>query len=331
MKKIITVLVSLAAALSLQAQGNLTYSLPRTTLELEVEAVRTTCHAGPYAAYAPKYLGMEAPVRDTVAYRISQLRLTSRVEADPSERYSYAATSAAGEKLLQLTSQGLVAGEPGAFSAETGWKFPSSGEESFSYRPANLTSRLSTLYDPSTGQAVTQRVVVEKGEEAKAAETADRIFEIRQNKYKILVGDTDATYSGEAMKAAIDALDAMEKQLMTLFLGTVTEEAQKSVFEVIPNAANKTQTYVAFRISPEEGLVGADNFSGIPYYLQISAEQVKRPAPAESASKKAPLQTIRYKVPLICLITVGDGVNPLIRHRVPVYQFGSTEEYPIYK
>jgi len=330
MKKILSILVFLAAALSLQAQGSLTYSLPRTTLELEVHAVRSTCHAGPYAAYAPKYLGLEAPVRDTVIYRISGLRLTSRVEADPAERYSYAPVGDAAEKLLQLTSQGLVAGENAAFSAETGWKFPPSGEESFIYRPANLTSRLSTLYDPYTGQAVTQRVVVEKGEEAKAAEAADRIFEIRQNKYKILIGDTDATYSGEAMKATIDALDAMERQLMTLFLGTTTEDEQQSVFEVIPSATNKTQTYIAFRISPEEGLVGADNFSGVPYYLQLSAEPVKRPAPAEVQGKKAPRQHIRYRVPLICLVTVGDGSTPLIQHRVPVYQFGSIEEYPIY-
>ena len=97
--------------------------------------------------------------------------------------------------MLKLTSQGLVS--TGNQQVKTDWKFPAQQKQEFNARPANLTN---------ASGAMGREVVVEKGEEAKAAEVAKRIFAIRENKYNILVGDTDATYSGEAMKTAIDAL-----------------------------------------------------------------------------------------------------------------------------
>ena len=45
-------------------EGYLTYSLPSTVLVFEVEAVRENFYAGPYAAYAEKYLGITVPLED---------------------------------------------------------------------------------------------------------------------------------------------------------------------------------------------------------------------------------------------------------------------------
>ena len=80
-----------------------------------------------------------------------------------------------------------------------------------------------------------QQVIVEKTTEAKAKEVADKIFEIRDNKYKILVGQTDATYSGEAMKATIDALNKLEHDYMTLFTGFSESETTAVTAAAIPS------------------------------------------------------------------------------------------------
>ena len=69
-------------------EGYLTYSLPSTVLVLEVEAVRENVYAGPYAAYAEKYLGITVPQEDKQTYCLKSIKMTPLVEPDNSCRYS---------------------------------------------------------------------------------------------------------------------------------------------------------------------------------------------------------------------------------------------------
>ena len=48
----------------------------------------------------------------------------------------------------------------------------------------------------------------------------------------MVVGDTDATYSGEAMKATIDALNKLEQDYLALFTGVSEFGSQSASFEV---------------------------------------------------------------------------------------------------
>ena len=91
MKKITILFAALAAALSLRAQdpeGALVYALPQTVISIEVEAVREDFHAGPYAKFAQKYLGVDARQADAVSYTVAGITLNSYTEADPSRRYT---------------------------------------------------------------------------------------------------------------------------------------------------------------------------------------------------------------------------------------------------
>ena len=55
-------------------EGMLTYSLPSTTIMLEVEAVQERFYAGPYAKYAEKYLGIKARQKDETTFQLTQVR-----------------------------------------------------------------------------------------------------------------------------------------------------------------------------------------------------------------------------------------------------------------
>ena len=68
-------------------EGMLVYSLPATSLVLEVEAVQENFYAGPYAKYAAKYLGIEARQKDSRSYTISRVGMKPYVEADQGCRY----------------------------------------------------------------------------------------------------------------------------------------------------------------------------------------------------------------------------------------------------
>ena len=60
-------------------QGVLSYSLPATSLVLEVEAVQENFYAGPYAKYASKYLGIDARQKDSQSYTVSKVSKTPYV------------------------------------------------------------------------------------------------------------------------------------------------------------------------------------------------------------------------------------------------------------
>ena len=67
--------------------GTVAYSLPSTTLTIDVEAIRENYYAGPYAQYAAKYLGIDVRTADEVSYTLSSVSLTPYAEADLSRRY----------------------------------------------------------------------------------------------------------------------------------------------------------------------------------------------------------------------------------------------------
>ncbi|MCR5519509.1 MAG: DUF4831 family protein [Bacteroidales bacterium] len=329
MKKLMIIIAVMLLPTLVKAQGTVSYSMPQTVLVFSVEAQKETFYAGPYARYAQKYLGVSAELHDRVSYTVTSVKLFPAVEADQSVRYTYVMNGQSQPLFLQLTSQGLVSGPSGSYSGDKGWKYPAGKGTGFSGKgiPSNLTERTNTLYE-ADNHAVRQRVVVEKTTEDKAKEVADKIFEIRDNKYKILVGDTDATYSGEAMKATIDALNKLEQDYLALFMGFSEFGSQSATFEVIP-AAKKTQTYVAFRLSDEDGLVPADNVSGKPYFVQLNVEDVAAAPPVEGKAK--PVQVVHYRIPAVCGVRLTDGISTLLQTRVPIYQLGIVAAYPVYK
>ena len=86
MKRFMIFALALSAAVSAAAQDKVPYSLPRTSLEFTVKAIRTDFTAGPYAAYASKYLGIEVRTSSETSYVISEVKLRSYSEADPKAR-----------------------------------------------------------------------------------------------------------------------------------------------------------------------------------------------------------------------------------------------------
>ncbi|MCM1199444.1 MAG: DUF4831 family protein, partial [Clostridium sp.] len=217
--------------------GTISYSLPSTSLLLEVEAECEEFHAGVYAKFASKYLGIDVPQKDENTCRITSVKVTPYMEADHTGRYLLE-TSGQGMDLsfLQLTTCGLVSVADNRFGSETAWRFPVN-EKTGSFNDAivsNLASEAATLYRKGNDAgrvAVQQNVMVAKTLEQKAAETASIIFGLRQKRMQIITGDTDATYSGEAMGAAVEEIARLEKEYMTMFTGYSETRTQKMTFD----------------------------------------------------------------------------------------------------
>ena len=323
--------IAFAAVLSAPAFAQTTYALPQTSLSFEVVAQQTKTFAGPYAKFAKKYLGVTAALEDVSSFQIVSVKMTPYVEADQTKRFIFNGSKT--PDFLALSTQGLISTGEANFGSESVWRFPvkKSGEFSDKGVSSNFTSEAATLYrtvkneDSYTKVAIQQDMVVEKSLDKKAQEAADMIFSLRKKRVQIVTGDTDATYSGEAMAAAIAEISKLEREYMSLFVGYTETQLQTMKFDIIPSADNAKQIYLAFRLSDNDGLVSADSIDGKPYILELKPQPVAD-APAAAAAKGQPAV---YRIPAICEVKLSDGRNVILRDRVPVYQFGKEATFMV--
>ena len=310
---------------------SVSYSLPMTTVTVEVDAVQESFFAGPYASYAKKLLGIDVCQYDTFRSYVREVRILTRVEADPATRYSLDA-KAAGDRFLALSSQGLVAFGDKAEAENLSWRFDPRPAADFGTRGMTSQTRteVRTVWqdvrtDTSfTRVPVQESFVTEKSTEVKAREAADLILKARQERFNIATGNTDATFSGEALGAALAELDRVEKEYLTLFTGYTVERAQSGSYDIIPSASARKQQYVAFRLSDRDGLV--NDTSGTAYTLEFEPSGV---AAAAADAGKGAKAVVHYRIPAVCQVRLTSEGNTLLTGRVPVYQLGSECIYPV--
>lgn len=338
----VMLLLSVAASAQKKGQdpeGFLTYSLPSTTITLEVEAVQEKFYAGPYAKYAEKYLGIKPRQKDETTFQLTQVKVTPYVEADQNCRYSVNVKKGRIDAtFLKLSSEGLISFADANFGDESIWRFPVRTQGDFSANgvTSNLTSESTTLYRNDRKESayskvsVHQDMIVAKSPEKKAAETADMILKLREKRYQIVTGDTDATYSGEAMGAAIAELTRLEEEYMMLFIGYSEYQTQVKRFEVIPDPSRESQMYIAFRLSDTAGLVAADNMSGRPVVMEIVPQEFMQPQVTEEEVKAAARPVEAYfRIPAVCTVKLIDSGNVILQTRIPVYQLGQESSLPV--
>ena len=260
MKRTLLALLALALFFPTEAaaqSGALVYSLPQTVLSLKVKVQREAFTAGPYAAYAQKYMGIAARTENAVTLTPLEITVTPYVEADPKARFAVVIPEKSQAGFLQLCTQGLVVMADNYTGKPAPWHFQSqAGSASFAgIDPlGNLGTETTTLYkavrtdDGYERVPVTQDNVVEKSPDRKAADAAAAIFSLREKRQQIATGDTDATFSGEALQAAIDEITRLEERYMSLFYGVKEVSVEEKTFDVVPDPANTAGRYVAFRV-----------------------------------------------------------------------------------
>jgi hypothetical protein len=319
--------------------GAVIYSLPMTTLDIRVEAEQEMFTAGPYAAFAKKYLGLDARQEDQVFYRIVGVEVRPYVEADPAHTFMVNLTGqkTAVASFTQFCAQGLIVLSDSYIGREDKFRFTSKARAEFNDKgvSSNLTQEQILLYrsgQSTSGMgrvAVPQNQTVEKSLEKKAEEAAALIFKMRSKRIEIITGETDATFSGAALGDAVKEMARIEGESLSLFLGKSTFRTQTMQFEVQPVASQAKQTYIAFRLSDTEGLVPPSNVGGRPVVLELKTDlnqpqtQVVAPDPGKIALK------LFYRRPLAMQLFLVDGQETLIQSRVLVYQLGQTLSFPL--
>ena len=156
-----------------------TYSLPKTSLVVDVEVTKVTCEAGPYYPYAEKYLGIKDVVtEDKVYYTLGKVNLINRGVPDPDHTYIIEFKQGTVAPYAYLTEDGLLCSintEYVPAEAE-----PESAEDKAS--PANVLDA-----------SVLSEELLMAGSTARQAEVAAKqIYRIRDSRLNILTGETGA-------------------------------------------------------------------------------------------------------------------------------------------
>ena len=305
--------------------------LPSTTITVEVEAEQETFFAGPYAAFAKKLLNIDVRRADEVTSRVLSATIIPKVEAD---RKSAQGMEGDVPELMALSTQGLISFGEKQETAAT-WRFlpPMRGDFTDKGITGESKKVKRIVYKTIATDTAFVKVPVEqmfdetKSLEDKAREAADLILSLRQQRMDIASGNTDATFSGAALADALKELRMMEDEYLTLFRGYSEFRTVTASFDVIPQPGIKNHRYLAFRTDPDRGLVS--NGRGTPYYIELEPEALVKEDSRASAKKQAKTTQIKYRIPMVCRLTLTEDGRPLVETRVPVYQLGREASYSV--
>lgn len=316
--------------------GAVVYSLPQTSIVLKVDYAVKTFTAGPYAKYAQKYLGVSPKSVNSQDCEILKIEMLPCVEADLNSRVAINLNSLKGASanFLAMCAQGLIMSSDSYTNAPTNFRFNIATNPFANGEPVstldNVTTTIYKSVKNSDGELeqvpIQQTQIVEKNIDKRAEETAALIFKLRQKRIDIVTGETDATYSGEAMGAALAEIARLEEEYLSMFLGKTIVTNLSQSFDIVPDRDESKLIYIAFRVA-DNGLVPASNVGGRPIVVELAPEKMAS-LPSENAASSSK-NRIYFRVPRTVNVKIKDGQKVLLQSRMPIYQLGQNSFIPV--
>ncbi len=308
MKKIFVIfsLMCCVAASAYEVPQNtqvITYALPKTMAEVQVEYDHVVVSPGIFWQYAERYLGKVDVVTEKKEYcQLKDVKLRTYAVADSNKTFALAA--AKGLPQLIINGKGVLVAV-GDVAVPDAKRKPQAEECLESFDKKNMLP-------PLTEEQL------RAGSMAKMAEsTAKMIYRIREDRMNLLNGETDAP-DGEALKTMLRKLEQTERQLTEMFVGT--SEVKHKTTTLPLDLADEGANRVLFRFSSVSGVLEADDLAGAPVMFEIKTDKV-----AYEFSKKtpkAPKNAIYYNQPGRVNIKIYDDKNVYIARDVDVAQLG---------
>ncbi len=265
------------------------YALPRNFVRVNFKVQIEEKYAGPYAAFAEKYLHINDGIilEDERKCTLSAVTMDRYSKIDTSQFYQVSYTGLKNFPAFQLNEDGVIiacnvreqlAGYPVHYPALTGMEekpdphvFTDLGIRSF------ITEEEITLYktiqtDSSpTKVPYTQTEIVATPEEENAAEAAAFIRKIRKRRLKLLFGQEGEVKEVPAgnLQLMVEELNALEQRYLELFMGKTVQYTQTTAFDFEPGDKLEDEQQILCWFSPTEGIV-----TGKPQGRKNNAEPV---------------------------------------------------------
>jgi len=338
--------VSKIDSLTNQPENGIIYALPKTTLRFTVEASRTDIIPGPYYEYAEKYLGMDnVPEEEYSDWKISNIIIDSYTEIDPEQFYMLEPEGKMNINMQKLIESGSILpvnlrakhqfpndfygfNDPGkevVFTDLSVKKYI--GEEKVTYYKRVQRDSLFAKVPVVKTQSVTKTF------EDKAEEAANFIFMIREKRFELLTGMADFYPEGKSLEAAINELNSLESEYLSLFIGKRFSSTYRATFEFSPREKDLNQPHILFRYSDERGVLPPNDLRGRPVIVEMEKLNhtqnldflLNNPVNPEEEKN---INKLFYRIPDQALVQVIDGNQLLAKRKLTIEQFGAVVKIP---
>ena len=299
-------------------EQSLTYMLPKTTLDIEVEMEKVIKKAGPYYRYSQRYLNLSNVItEDSEEWVIKGVKISTKGTADEEKRFSIFSKGTTSANNLSLTPDGILAGfnNPYKFQAdilEKANQIPSLKDVNFN----NISLNEELLYKTSTA--------------AMAQEAANMVYRLRTSRTELLSGQLEnLPPDGEAYSTVLKEIKKQEKDFVSLFAGKTITVTKTEKFEVTPDPLSSYNNFVLCRFNKTKGLVDAMDITGTPIYLKIDVTNKKELTDNTVEEPKEPKKNgLFYNLPGSVIVQVVDKNTPLLTQKVQVAQYGQVVSMP---
>ena len=298
------------------------YSLPQTMLKLDFIIEEVKLEQGPLSDYASDYFEMEDVVEnETTEYRLLDVKMSTVASPDPNALFFVTMSGSRGGKTqFDMLPNGIIRGVGigNAIDAEVEMPLP------------NKESQPCVMEENEVNEGFIPLMQAGKSNAQMAKEVADKIAEIRKEKFFLITSDGATASNPETFNAMYEKLDTMEKEYTSLLLGKrVSRKVVKTVY-VVPNKEVPTQTVAKF--SETEGLTEGTGGSGNMITVQTLSLNTTAAinAPSQSAIESMSYENkVFYRVPETAQVKVTCGNTTLLEDMVTVNQLGAMLMAPL--
>jgi hypothetical protein len=289
--------------------NGITYSLPKTELNIVITARCTIEKPGPFYQYAERYLATKDIITiNNETWAIENIDIQTSAIADPNRTFQVAIDTKGIANNITYANDNIIAGVN--ILSDMSDKSDKSENSSF------LTPNSSLNFDYSV---LNEDALVATSIPKMAEMVARQIYHIRESRTALLSADLDQLPDGKALKTMLAQLDTEEKELLAFFVGKTTSYTVTKTYSITPD--DDLKDYVIARISSAEGLIDASNVIGEPIYLNVEGTYINAPL-TDPKKEKAP-KGFYYNVPGKAKITV-ESHDFATQTTLPIAQFGYT-------
>lgn len=330
-----------ATSESLTGKKGVVYALPRTLVSVNLEVTRSQVIPGPLAEFAKEFLGVnDVSNKSAVTYSLGNASVNTTSEPDPLQVYLIEKEEkSSGEIWISFVQAGPVMAmekflkdsKPQGFTAwdKELYITPQSGQLFKKYSDASAREVIDTLIRKISidtlviEQKVFKRSMVGFSDREKALDASDRIKQIEQDKYNLLVGYQETAYSKEALEFMYNKLEEERQEYYKLFTGVIVHEKINFRFEVIPDAVREEQEYIITGFSATQGIVKADDQNAVVLSLKWQSG-----IPGFPESSSTATTGLVYRIPQPVQASVNFHGKEVASQNIEVLQFGPTYALP---
>jgi hypothetical protein len=302
---------------------------------VDVTVSRTVIRKGPYADFAEKMLGLRnVPNRDSEIWNIEDIRMKELREADVQKLCALSFTTYPENlnTLIKVLSSGVIVDPSAANVLENNLRSQneiSLSDVAFLAAWGHTTEKVDTLFrtvmtDTSFVRVpVLQPKVVEKTLQEKAQDAANQIYNLRDQRFHLLIGDVDSYPEGVALQTALVALKEQEEQLLSLFSGVRVSKSAVYSFSFVPKTPGMGGP--VFYFSESRGISYKPGDGLREYYYETIGTDTNGTQTTDITRQ----DLLYYRFPVLTEITLGSTQGVLIKSLIPVYQFGPLGTLPM--